>query len=367
MHSDNGPHMAYDIGGQRWVKDAPGFAEAIEDAHAARRRPRCQCVPEGVEMYVARLAGPQGGYIVKRMPGTGYRHATDCPTYEPSAEHSGLGQFLGCAIVEDPRNGQTSLKLDIPLSKMSGRHRTPSDACDSGRHASDGGKLSLWNLLQYLWDRADLNRWHPGFAGKRRWVTVRRHLLSAACHVVANGEMLRDRLYLPEPFSVEHRDAIRARRLSQWTHALAQRGNVSPLMLLIGEVKEIVPLRNGFKLVVKHLPDQAFTIDESQLRRMERRFATELDLWGTVDSVRLSVIATFGLDLTGSPYLDVLALMALTPEWLPIATLDEAHLVRELVQNRRCFVKTLVNKQGKTTDTANTPVHTKSSLKAKMQ
>jgi len=34
------------------------------------------------------------------------------------------------------------------------------------------------------------------------------------------------------------------------------------MMLLIGEVKEIVPARRGYRCVIKHVPDQAFAIDE---------------------------------------------------------------------------------------------------------
>jgi hypothetical protein len=71
-------------------------------------------------MYVARL-GASDGYIVKRMPDTGSHHAPDCPSYEPPAEVSGLGQVLGSAITEDPATGETTLKLDFPMSKMPGR------------------------------------------------------------------------------------------------------------------------------------------------------------------------------------------------------------------------------------------------------
>ena len=46
----------------------------------------------------ARLAGLDEGYIVKRMPDTGSHHAPDCPSYEPPAEFSGLGQVLGSAF-----------------------------------------------------------------------------------------------------------------------------------------------------------------------------------------------------------------------------------------------------------------------------
>lgn len=90
MHSGDVPHVVYDIGGQRWVKDAPDFADAIAEAYANHQRPRCLCRPDGngIEMHVARL---MNGYIVKRMPNTGSQHATACPSYELPADLSGLG------------------------------------------------------------------------------------------------------------------------------------------------------------------------------------------------------------------------------------------------------------------------------------
>ena len=51
-------------------------------------------------------------------------------------------------------------------------------------------------------------------------------------------------------------------------------------MLLICEVKEIVPARYGFKAVVKHVPEQTFALDEQLYRRLGRRFKSELTLWG---------------------------------------------------------------------------------------
>jgi len=277
-HGITAPSAIYEIGGRRYGATSPGFAEAVADAHASHRRPRCMCLLEGVEMYVARLAGPSGGYIVKRMPDTGSHHAPGCPSYEPPAEFSGLGQVLGSAITEDPATGETTLRLDFPLARMPGRSTMPPAGGEADSVSSSGTKLSLRGLLHYLWDQSELTRWHPGFAGKRTWATVRRHLLQAAEHKIARSDALRARLYVPEPFSIDERDAINARRLAQWRHAVAAPGKPQHLMLLIGEVKEIVPARYGFKAIVKHMPDQAFAIDEQLYRRLWRRFEPELAL-----------------------------------------------------------------------------------------
>lgn len=341
MHSDNVPHMAYDIGGQLWVKDAPGFAEAIADAHAARRRPRCLCAPEGVEMYVARLAGPHGGYIVKRMPDTGYRHVPDCPSYEPPADESGLGQVLGSAINEDPATGQTSLRLGFSLTKLPGRSQMPPAGGESERVCTNGTKLSLRGLLHYLWDQAELTKWHPGFAGKRTWGTVRRQLLSASEDKFARGDSLRSRLYIPETFFLDQRDAINARRSAQWLQALSAPGKPQRLMLLIGDVKEIVPARYGFKVVVKHVPDQGFAIDQQLYRRLGRYFETELALWSARDHMHMVIIAPFSVAETGFPVISELSLMPVTQHWLPVENAFDEQLVDRLVNQGRTFRKGL--------------------------
>ena len=329
------------VGGQRFEAASRGFVEAIADAHAAHLRPRCMCVIDGVEMYVARLAGTSDGFVVKRMPNTGSHHAPDCPHYEPPPESSGLGQLLGSAITEDPATGETRLKLDFSLSKIAGRSAMPAAGGDGGSVASSGAKLSLCGLLHYLWDQAELTRWQPGFAGKRTWGTVRRHLLLGAENKIARGDSLRSRLYIPEVFAVDQRDAINARRMAQWSHAIAAPGRPQHLMLLIAEVKEIVPARYGFKAVVKHVPDQAFALDEQLYRRLGRRFESELALWGAADDIHMVIIATFSVAAAGIPTVMELSLMPVTRQWLPVEDGFEKQLIERLVADGRSFVKGL--------------------------
>ncbi len=332
------PSAVYEIAGWRFEIGSRGFADAVADAHASHQRPRCMCVVEGVDMYVARLGD---GYIVKRMPDTGSHHAPDCPSYEPPAEFSGLGQVLRSAITEDPATGETTLKLDFALTKMPGRSQMPPASGDSGSVTSDGTRLSLRSLLHYLWDQAELTRWHPGFAGKRTWTTVRKHLLQAAEYKIARGGSLQSRLYIPELFSVDQRDAINARRTAQWAHAIAAPGKPQHLMLLIAEVKEIVPARYGFKAVVKHLPDLAFALDERLYRRLGRRFESELALWSAAEDIHMVMVATFTVAASGMPSIVELSLMPVTRCWLPVEDGFEKQLVDRLVQDNRSFVKGL--------------------------
>jgi hypothetical protein len=207
--------------------------------------------------------------------------------------------------------------------------------------ATDGTKLSLRGLLHYLWDQAELTRWQPGFAGKRSWATVRKHLLHAAENKIARGDALRGRLYIPEVFYVEQRDAINARRIAQWATAVATPGKPQHLMLLIAEVKEIIPARYGFKAVIKHVPDQAFALDEQLYRRLGRQFQRELSLWGAADNLHMVMVATFGVSEAGVPSIVELSLMPVTVQWLPTEDAFEQRLVERLVQDGRRFAKGL--------------------------
>ena len=332
------PESAYLVGGRRFETGLPGFAEAIAVAHASHHRPRCLCLIDGIEMYVARLGD---GFIVKRMPNTGNQHAPDCPSYEPPAEFSGLGQVLGTAITEDPATGETALKLGFSMSKINGRSSVPAAGSADGSVATNGTKLSLRGLLHYLWDQAELTRWRPGCSGERSWATVRRHVLLAAENKLARGVALQTRLYIPEVFSVGHRDAINARRIAQWAHAVSSPGKPQHLMLLIAEVKEIVPARYGFKAVVKHVPDQAFSLDEELYRRLGRRFEPELSLWGAADNLRMVMIATFAVNEAGVPTIAELSLMPVNGNSLPIENSFEQQLIDRLVHDGRSFVKAL--------------------------
>lgn len=289
-------------------------------------------------MYVARLGE---GYIVKRMPETGCNHAPGCASYEPTGEASGRGPMLGLAIREDPDTGVTTLRLDVSLSTGAGRPAPPSFGAEGTTAKGRGNKLSLRGLLHYLWDQAGLTRWQPGFAGKRSWSVVRRRLREATASHTANGQVLQDRLYVPESFAADQWDAIRARRSAQWGAAMEGRSSCQPRMLLVAELKELTSARHGYKATVKHAPDLAFLLDERLFRQVGRKFEQQLALWGANDDVRMVLIGTFSVSTSGVPLLAEVSLMPATRDWLPVESAFEKLLIERLVADQRCFLKGL--------------------------
>lgn len=327
-----------EIDGQSFEADSPEFAVAVALAYQHQRRPRCLCRPQGVEMYVARL---RDGYIVKRMPQTGSDHAPCCQSFEPAVTASGLEPLLGTAIVEDPSCGVTTLRLDFPLSLQPGRPAPPRIPSCSGSVQNQGKRLSLRSLLHFLWDQAGLTRWQPSFEGRRHWGTVRRLLLQAAEQKIACGASLSSRFFVPERFSPEIKDQIGERRRLIWASSARRTDRPQQLLLMIAELKEIVPGRHGYRVVVKHIPDVAFAMDEVLYRRVQGRFADELALWNASEDIRMVTVCAFGLNDAGLPHLASLYLMTTTRQWLPIEGVPEWQLVSRLVSHQRSFTKLL--------------------------
>jgi len=311
--------------GTRAVQAAdPDFRAALAQAHAARWRPRCLCQPGGVEMYVARHADR---YIVKRLPDSGHHHAADCPSFQARS-----------AIADMVAEGAagTLLRLGFALSKLPARH-PPEVTGLTPRSAPAGPRLSLRGLLQYLWDQAGLTLWRPGFAGRRSWATVHRHLLMAAQGKVAGGLALPEILYVPEPFIAEHAAEIRDRRRANWARAAARPGGVQALQLVIAEVKRFEPLMRGHQAVLKQVPDLGFRVDAALYRSLGHAFGRELQLWGSAEGVRMVMGATFALNAAGAPAIEQLCLMPVTAQWLPVETLADVRLLDRLVREGRAL------------------------------
>jgi hypothetical protein len=155
------------------------------------------------------------------------------------------------------------------------------------------------------------------------------------------GHTLKASLYIPEVFSVDQRDALQLRRAQQWTRASHQEGSPQQLMLMIAEVKEITPARFGHKAVIKHIPDQAFMLDEQLYCRIGRRFASVLSLWGACEDLHMVIMATFSVTAAGVPNVVELFLMPVTQHWLPIESGFEKQLLDRLALEGRSFVKGL--------------------------
>lgn len=315
--------------------DEPGFEALLVHAYAQKERISCLCRRDAdLDLYITHR---HGQHIIARWPGTGALHAPHCDHYEAPDFLTGLAQVRGGAIVDDAKTGETMLKLGFPLSRGQARAAPASFTNDKPEVKATNQRLTIRGLLHYLWDRAELTHWHPRMAGKRNWYVVRRQLLQAAHGCKARGDGLGNVLFVPETFRLDDRNAIAGRRQGELQLA---RASQDAIMILVGEVKSIEPARLGEKILVRHLPDWPFLMDEDMARRFHKRFAVEEELWRSDDHEGHLVIAgSFSIGRSGLPQLIEITVMPVTREWLPYEGLDDRALVTKAVEERRRFVK----------------------------
>ncbi|HDR8973062.1 TPA: DUF1173 domain-containing protein [Burkholderia vietnamiensis] len=328
----------YKIGDKSYGADDTRLNDALAAVYGSPNRPLCMCKSGGVEMYIAKLGKH---YVIKRMPHTGSAHATSCDSYEPPAELSGLGEVMGGAIQTNLEDGVTTLKFDFALTKNGARAAPVQGGAEHDSVKTDGKKLTLRGTLHFLYDEAGLTRWSPAMAGKRSWWVVRKYLMQAASDKMAKGGSLSDMLYIPESFSLEKKDEITRRRLTVFNALAKSEGATRRLMLLVGEVKELGDARFGKKLVVKHVADAHFMMNDDVYKRMLKRFEHELALWSGNENSHLLVVATFSVSGAGVASIEEASLMLVNENWIPFESIDERMLVDNLTNQKRRFVKGL--------------------------
>lgn len=327
----------YRINDQTIDSDDNSCSALLEQAWSGRIRPYCLCRPEGVEMYLARF---EQRILIKRMPDTGCNHDPECEHFEAPASLSGLGEVLGKAI-EEKDDGSAVLKLGFSLSRI-GAHLAPAPGGEpSDTVSAQPNKLSLRSLLHYLWHEAGLHRWTPAFRNKRHWHQVHNHLTAAGATMFTKKAPLGDRLYIPEPFRIDHANEIETRRRAFMARFRPDRTDRRDLVLIVGELKAIDLSRYGYKLTLKHMADFPLYASADTVKRLNKRFVAEFDIAASLEDVHLMLISTASINHAGHASLEDASVMLVDENWIPFEDIDERDLISELTRTGRSFVKGL--------------------------
>jgi hypothetical protein len=325
------------IRGRVIVADDPQLQDALAHIYDTPERPRCLCVPGGVEMYVAL----HRQFVVKRMPDSGGAHHPGCPSFEPEPQQSGLGELVGEAVLESAAGG-VELRVDFPWARVIGRAVPRGEAQEVSEVGVPRRRMSLRALLHFLFERAGFNRWNPAMAGKRNQGVLCKYLLQAAADIMVKGVPLVDRLYVPEPFS-EGTKIDAAQRRREKLAVLRPRDRQTPLAVVIGEFKASEATSQGRRIWIRHMPDAPLLIAGKSWERIERAFAP---LFEARDAdigrpVRLILAALIRARREYTYEIDAASIMLASEHWIPVEGVHELPLIDALVAQRRHFVKPL--------------------------
>lgn len=332
-----GDSQRFSIKGRVVDANASDIQELLAHVYETPERPRCLCIPGGVEMYVAR----HRMFVVKRMPDTGCRHHPSCPSFEPECQQSGLGELVGEAVLELVP-GQIQLRVDFPWVRTAGRSLVRGEAHEVTEVEAPRRRMSLHALMHFLFERAGFNRWSPAMAGKRNQGVLHKYLMHAAEDVVVKGVGLSERLYVPEAFNEASKFEAAQRRRNKLAVLRPHEGQ-SPLAVVIGEFKVSEATSLGRRVWVKHMPDAPLLVGTKTWERIERVFAPLFEA-RDADSghkVRLVLAALIRARREHTYEIDAASLMLTSEHWIPIEGVHELPLVHALVEQGRRFVKPL--------------------------
>ncbi len=325
------------IRGRSLEADDPSLQDALAAVYETPERPRCLCVPGGVEMYVAF----HRRYLVKRMPDSGSRHHPACPTFEPSPQQSGLGELVGDAVLES--EGAVELRVDFAWSRQAGG-RAPGGRTDDdpGEIEALRRRMSLRALTHFLFERAGFNRWSPAMAGKRSQGVLHKYLQRAAEQVRAKGVFLGERLYVPEQFN-EATHAEVAQRRRERLGVLRPHDGVVPLAVVLAEYKAAEACPGGYRVWLKHMPDAPLLASAKTWERIARTYAAVLEARDADHGqrVRAVITALIRARREHTYEIDTATLLLASEQWIPVEGVHELPLVQALVDAGRHFVKPL--------------------------
>lgn len=323
--------------GQVIEDDSPQLQEALAKVYDTSERPRCLCVPNGVEMYIAR----HRRFVIKRMPNSGSAHHPGCPSFEPEAQLSGLGELIGDAVLESVP-GQVELRVDFPWTRMTGHSVPRGEPHEVVEVGVPRLRMTLRALLHFLFERAGFNRWSPAMAGKRNQGVLCKYLLEAAEEIMVKGVPLAQRLYVPEPFSETAKAEVAGRRREKLA-VLRPHDGQTPLALVVGDYKGNDVTAQGRRVWIRHMPDAPLLIAARNWERIERVFAPLFEARDadTGHPVRLVMAALIRARREYTYEIEAVSLMLTSEHWIPLEGVHELPLIIALVAQHRRFVKPL--------------------------
>ena len=330
--------MRYLVAGKSLQAQDAAFTDALA-ALSTPRRVFCMCTHPAVEMYVPFARGQFG---LSCMPGTASRHAPGCSHYEPPLSISGAAAVMGSAI-ESNELGDVTLRLDFPMSKITGKSPPGPSGLTPETARVDPTKLTMRALLHYLWQEAGFHKWSPRMEGKRNDWVLHKYLLQAAAGKRIKAGALSDVLVIPRPLPARPAapdgasSAVDLHVSLQLARAATDPSGARRLALVLGEVLRVEDRTSPRRLFLRGL-DKGLLVSDELFKMVEKAFSGQLAMWQR-DSNRLMMLATFFNDTVGNQVLSEVTLMNITLDFLPFESVFEEQMIARLVAAQRRFTK----------------------------
>lgn len=302
---------------------------------------RCCCLGMGHKRLSIHSRVNSDRFHLARFPDTGPEHSEDCIYFGVDPGMSGLGTYKK-GVVQELDDGNTKIKLKVGLQQRP--TAAPNDvgaapvqkAPAGGRSRSGQASMTLLGLMHYFWTLAGFNVWSPAMEGKRTLAVVHHHLLRVAAATYAGRVRLSSNLLVATPAATGRQGDLNKAKSVEAMNRRRRLIVVAPLAQYQEGMAQAARLPiSGFHGI------PFLSASEDTWAFLQRRFLSELNGWMSGDQV-IAIIqtdvptpATNGLRAQA---VDV-ALMATTPEWIPVDSGYESAVAASLVAEGRRFEK----------------------------
>jgi|SRR5437899_3961023 len=108
--------------------------------------------------------------------------------------------------------------------------------------------------------------------GKRTYAVLRKFLLQACDEIETKGLCLSERVFIPESFVLDSAAEISKRHREALSLLLSPEANLQfEMMIAMGELKDFKATTLDYQIVLKHLPECAFFLEQGTGDRTKRR------------------------------------------------------------------------------------------------
>jgi hypothetical protein len=330
------------------IRFTPQFhQDLIRRAKARFGSAICLCQDRTLPLVIREKSGK---VFLAAWPEQASQHALDCPFH--SEQRPGDNLYAPGAI--ERKGDITQVELSHALIHPS-RHAdqkpatlgpaSPPPPQPRDQNAPLKESLHTWGLLHYLWEESGLSRWHPGW--HRDWGFVRDQLRMVAKNTLVEGRTLIESIYIPPVWTpIKKRDIKEHWRMFcdplLRNHRRCATVNSA---LVIGTVRVLEPSEFGHAIQLHHHAARFYMdqrVSDNAAKFSRRGWAAAKDLEAASEE-KPYIVAAMRIEATSSGALTVVevALMRVSPRYIPVDSSYEDRLVHVLIEQERQFIKPL--------------------------
>lgn len=304
---------------------------------------RCCCLGPGSKRLSIHSRTNSDRFHLARFPDTGPEHSEDCIYFGTDPNLSGMGGYRR-GVIQQLDDGNTKIKLKVGLQQRP--TAAPDDAAPAAsarpkpptRARSGQASMTLLGLLHFLWTEAGFNTWSPSMQDKRTLGVLHYHLLRVAQGTYAGRVRLASNILIATSAAAGQQAELNKAKAVEAMNRRRRLVVIAPLAQYQPGMEEAprLPIM-GFH----GIPHLSLTAEHWDV--LQRRFLVEVNGWmsgGNVVAIAQTDVPTPSAGAMQATVVD-LALMQVTPQWIPVDSGYEAAVVAALVADRRRFEKPL--------------------------